>query len=123
MLFTRCLRTAKAMATPSNVEVPLPNSSKITSECFVANLAILAVSSISMKKVLLFYKRLSLAPIRVKILSTIESLQLLAGTKHPIYAIIAARQDILRTVDLPPMFEPVNSMILALLACSSFTEG
>ena len=49
------------------------------------------------------------APSRVKILSIGVSLKDLQGTKHPIYAKIAARQFYRRTVDFPPMFGPVTS--------------
>ncbi len=68
------------MATPSKVDVPLPSSSKIASEFLVPYLTMFKVSSISIKKVDFPSESLSLAPILVKILSTILKTALFAGT-------------------------------------------
>ena len=67
--------------------VPLPISSKIISERFVALFKIFAVSFISTMKVELPFASSSLAPTLLKILSTIPILQVFAGTKQPICAI------------------------------------
>lgn len=81
----------------------------MTKECSLAWSRIVLVSSNSTKKVDLFSKSLSLAPILVKTRSTIERLHFSAGTKHPIYAIIVAIQVYLKKVDFPPIFGPVTN--------------
>lgn len=90
------------------MDVPRPNSSIIINELLVPCLTALLVSSISIKKVDLPSTSLSLAPIRVNILSTIDNLHLEAGTKHPIYAKIGIIHVILSNVLFPPMFGPVS---------------
>lgn len=105
-------KTEAASAYPSNVDVPRPNSSNTANDFLVAYFRIYFVSSISTKKVLLFSKILSEAPIRVKILSNMVILQLQAGTKHPSWASIIIRAVCLKIVDLPPMFGPVTSRVV-----------
>jgi hypothetical protein len=77
-------RTAYAIEYPSKVDVPLPNSSTIANERFVACYKICLVSSISIKKVLLPSRILSDAPSLVKIRSTGVRIHFSAGTMHPI---------------------------------------
>ncbi len=104
------LTTADAIAQPSNVDVPRPSSSRITSERGVACASIDDVSFSSTKNVLcevsvVFYGRAnprvtsrgaqihtspermrSLAPTRVNTLSTTDIVQADAGTMAPICA-------------------------------------
>ena len=61
---------------------------------------------------------LSLAPTRVKILSTRPMCALSAGTKHPICAIRVMRAVCRSKADLPAMFGPVIMMI----CCSSVSR-
>lgn len=77
------LTTALAIEYPSNVDVPLPNSSITTRDLRVAYLSIVAVSSISTKKVDLPSRIRSEAPILVNTLSKSVILQDSAGTKQP----------------------------------------
>ena len=58
--------TAEAIATPSNVEVPRPNSSKITKEFELASCKMVEVSESSTKKVDWPSKMLSDAPMRLR---------------------------------------------------------
>ena len=95
------------MERPSSVLVPRPTSSMITRERSVALLRILAVSVISTRKVDSPFARLSLAPTRQKILSTMPIRAFFAGTKHPVWASRAMRAFCLRNVLLPAMFGPV----------------
>mmetsp|Transcript_3027 Transcript_3027/g.10132 ORF Transcript_3027/g.10132 Transcript_3027/m.10132 type:complete len:227 (+) Transcript_3027:1054-1734(+) len=97
-----------AIAIPSNVAVPLPSSSRITSERGVALLRMSDVSSSSTRKVDRPAMIASFAPTRVKIRSTGESEQHSAATQQPNCAISTVRQACLKTVDLPPMFGPVT---------------
>ena len=69
-LFTKYFNTECAIEYPSNVEVPRPNSSMITRLLDVARSSIALVSSNSTKKVDLFSRIRSDAPILVKIRST-----------------------------------------------------
>jgi len=82
-----CSATALAMLTPSNVEVPLPTSSRITRLSGVAFLSISETSLISTMNVLCPAVRSSEAPTLVKILSTTDIFAELAGTNEPICAI------------------------------------
>ena len=77
------------MAAPSNVAVPLPNSSKITNDFSVAFFRIEAVSSNSTMNVLWPSRILSDAPKRVKTRSTGCKVQDFALTKQPTCASIA----------------------------------
>ena len=104
-------KTAWAIAYPSKVDVPLPSSSSIIREFYVACLRISLVSSISTKKVDFYSSILSLAPSRVNILSVIVILSESAGTKLPIYASMTAMQVYLSKVDFPPMLGPVNKRV------------
>ena len=69
ILRARSLITPKAIDIPSNVEVPLPSSSIIIKDFYVASLIIVRAYYISMKKVDLPSESLSLAPILVNTLS------------------------------------------------------
>ena len=75
------------MLRPSKVDVPLPISSRIRRLLDVAFRKIFATSFISTMNVDCPLARSSDAPTRVKILSTMPMLALLAGTKQPICAI------------------------------------
>jgi hypothetical protein len=79
----RCSFTAHAIDTPSNVEVPRPTSSSTTSDRRVALARIAAVSRISTMNVDSPRARLSAAPTRVKIRSTMPTRADLAGTNEP----------------------------------------
>ena len=83
----------------------------MTRDSGVASSQIAFVSSSSTKNVDLFSRMRSLAPSRVKTRSTTVNLQDSAATKHPIYAIIAARQVWRRSVDFPPMLGPVINSV------------
>ena len=72
--------TDHAILRPSNVDVPLPISSRISRELFVAFFKILLTSVISTMKVERPLERSSDAPIRVKILSTRPIFAEVAGT-------------------------------------------
>ena len=102
-----CSITAQAMARPSKVLVPRPISSRIRRLLAVAFLRILATSVISTMKVLCPLARSSDAPTRVKILSTIPTTALSAGTKLPICAISTINAVWRMYVDLPAIFGPV----------------
>ena len=106
-LLTRSSTTAQAIASPSKVLVPRPISSRMTRLWCVALFKMLAVSFISTIKVDCALLRSSMAPTRVKILSTIPILALVAGTKLPICAIRTMRAVWRSTVDLPAMLGPV----------------
>jgi hypothetical protein len=81
---TKLLKTELAMEYPSNVEVPLPSSSRIARDLDVPYYKMFFVSSISTKNVLLPSKIRSEAPNRVKILSQGVNTNFSAGTKQPI---------------------------------------
>ena len=100
-------KTDCAIAKPSCVDVPLPNSSKITKDDSEALLIILEVSTISIMKVDIPFAKLSDAPIRVNILSKILKLAELAGTKHPIWFIKIIMAVCLKNVLLPAILGPV----------------
>jgi hypothetical protein len=93
----------------------------MTSEFLVAYSTIVFVSSNSTKNVLLFSRIRSLAPILVKTLSTMVSLQDSAGTKQPICAIIAAKHVYLKRVLLPPILGPVINKMFGFVS-SPFNE-
>lgn len=69
MISWRCSATDQAMDRPSNVAVPLPISSRMTSERSVALLMMREVSFISTMKVDCPFARSSLAPTRQKMRS------------------------------------------------------
>merc|ERR1719460_773556 len=93
---------------PSLVAVPLPNSSRTTSEWEVAWWSIELQSRSSVLQVLCPVRMESRAPMRTKMASTGVSSQEMAGTLAPIWARIVARQTCLMTVLLPPMLGPVR---------------
>ena len=74
------------MDIPSKVEVPRPISSRISRESFVAQRRMSDTSVISTIKVDCPAERSSLAPMRVKIRSTMPIWAWAAGTKLPIWA-------------------------------------
>ena len=86
-----CSATARAMLTPSNVEVPRPTSSRITRLSGVAFRSISDTSLISTMNVDCPAVRSSEAPTRVNILSTTDIFAESAGTKLPICAINTMR--------------------------------
>ena len=75
--------TAQAIESPSNVDVPLPISSKITKLFDVASFRIVATSIISTINVLCPILKSSDAPTLVNILSTTPISASCAGTKLP----------------------------------------
>jgi len=85
----------------------------------VAKSSIAFVSSNSTKKVDLFSKIRSDAPILVKIRSTGDIWQEEACTKQPIYAIMTVRHVYLSIVDFPPILGPVISR----QSCSSIVTS
>ena len=102
--------TAFAMEIPSNVDVPLPISSRMTRLFLVAFLSISATSFISTMNVDCPEVRSSDAPTRVNILSTTPIFAYSAGTKQPICAISTIIAVCRMNVDLPDMFGPVIIM-------------
>ena len=99
--------TARAMLIPSKVLVPRPTSSRMIRLFLVAYFKICATSFISTIKVLCPVARSSLAPTRVKILSTGQMLACRAGIKLPICVISVKSATWRIYVDLPAMFGPV----------------
>ena len=95
------------MERPSSVLVPRPTSSMITRERSVAERSMWAVSVISTRKVDSPRARLSLAPTRQKILSTIPMRALWQGTKLPVCARSAMSAFCLRKVLFPAILGPV----------------
>ena len=81
-----CSQIAQASARPSQVLVPRPTSSRITSERVVALLRMLAVSTISSMKVVRPAVSSSAAPTRVKMRSTRPMVADSAGMKLPAWA-------------------------------------
>jgi hypothetical protein len=75
-------------AIPSIVDVPLPSSSIIINAESVMFDSTYDISFISVKNVLILCSMSSLVPKRDKILSRIGIVACLAGTKHPIWAMI-----------------------------------
>ena len=106
---TSASETADAMAAPSLVAVPLPSSSRATSECRVTPRSIAAVSPSSTMNVDCPAPTSSLAPARTKTASAADIRNDAAGTSAPTCARIAARHVWRRSVDFPPMFGPVRS--------------
>ena len=103
----RYSETARAIARPSSVEVPRPTSSMITKERTVAARRIFAVSIISTRKVDSPFARLSLAPTRQKIRSTIPMRAFTAGIYEPVWARSTINAFCLKYVLLPAMLGPV----------------
>ena len=95
---------------PSYVLVPLPNSSMITKEFWVAFFKMDAVSNISIMKVDTPFNWESPAPTRHNIASTTATVASSHGTKHPICAIKHITPICLIYVDLPPILGPVIIM-------------
>ena len=93
--------------------MPRPISSRSTRLRAVAVCRIALVSLISTMNVDWPRTRLSLAPTRVKMRSTIPMRAALAGTKLPICAISTIRPICRKTVDLPAMFGPVRMIMRA----------
>ena len=75
-----CERTEDAIAIPSKVEVPLPNSSIIAKDLGVPFISTFFISYISMKNVLFPSSNRSDAPIFVNILSIVSQFEDHAGT-------------------------------------------
>ena len=99
------------MAIPSYVLVPLPISSRMTSERGVAWFRMAAVSTISTMKVDWPVVRSSCSPARVKIRSTTPMLADSAGTKLPVCAMRTITAAWRMYVDLPAMLGPVSRMM------------
>ena len=99
--------TARAIASPSNVLVPRPISSRMISDLLVAWFSIDAVSTISTMNVDCPRARSSCSPTRLKIRSTRPIDADSAGTKLPICAMSTSTATCLMYVDLPAMFGPV----------------
>mmetsp|Transcript_8659 Transcript_8659/g.28428 ORF Transcript_8659/g.28428 Transcript_8659/m.28428 type:complete len:246 (-) Transcript_8659:2202-2939(-) len=97
------------MAAPSQVAVPRPSSSRMTSDLADACLRIAAVSRSSTMNVDWPMRMRSDAPRRVKTRSTGLRRMALALTKQPACARIAETQTWRSNVDLPPMFGPDSS--------------
>lgn len=81
-----CSAIAQAIPNPSDVDVPLPNSSIIIKESGLAVFNIQLASSISLMKVLIPFVYTSLAPTLVIIASIIGTTAVVQGTKQPICA-------------------------------------
>mmetsp|Transcript_4869 Transcript_4869/g.12487 ORF Transcript_4869/g.12487 Transcript_4869/m.12487 type:complete len:388 (-) Transcript_4869:1385-2548(-) len=96
------------MAIPSNVAVPRPSSSRMTSESTVAPASTADVSSNSTRNVECPARILSFAPTRVKMASAGVNSAEAAGTWQPSCAITASRAVCRSNVDLPPMLGPVT---------------
>ena len=103
----RCEATAHAMAVPSAVAVPRPNSSSATSEFAVARRNMAPVSLNSTINVDCPPARLSFAPMRTNTASMAVISNFAAGTSAPTCAIIAAKHTCRKYVDFPPIFGPV----------------
>ena len=103
--------TALAIESPSNVDVPLPISSRMSRLRIVAFCKMVATSTISTMNVLCPYATSSDAPMRVKIRSVIAILADAAGTKLPICAISAINATWRIYVLLPAMFGPVMTIV------------
>lgn len=100
---------AQASPNPSYVDVPLPSSSMIINESFVADRRIIAVSSISAMNVDTPLSWLSPAPTRQRIESKMGSVASVHGTKHPAWAMSEMTPTWRMYVDFPPMFGPALS--------------
>ena len=111
--------TLTAIASPSKVLVPRPSSSMTIKLWLVACVRIVFVSSISQKNVDFPLIMLSLAPSRVNILSTGESVIDIEGTNVPIWASITASAIDLINVDFPPILGPLSKIDL----CKSTSLG
>ncbi len=101
---------AQARARPSKVEVPLPTSSRMSSERGVAWCRIRAHSAISTMKVLWPRARSSAAPTRVKSRSTTPMRARVAGTNDPVCANTAISATWRMAVLFPAMFGPVSTI-------------
>ncbi len=95
------------MLSPSNVLVPRPISSNISRLRLVALFSMPATSLISTINVLCPPERLSDAPMRVNILSTMVIAAFFAGTNEPMCAISVIIATCLKYVLLPAIFGPV----------------
>lgn len=100
------------MAVPSKVLVPLPNSSMRHRLFDVACVNANFISSHSTRKVDLDFSRSSYEPIREKILSNRGNLAYFAVTKHPIWPRITFIAIWRIKVDFPPIFGPLNKILL-----------
>ena len=108
-----------AIEMPSYVLVPRPSSSKSTSERGDMLFMMFADSLISTINVLSPIEILSLAPTRVKILSTTPMCALSAGTNEPICASNVMSAVWRSSADLPAIFGPVMMMICCESALSN----
>ena len=108
-----CKYSAKdqAILNPSNVLVPRPTSSSRMSDLGVALFRMFAASFISTRNVLSPAAKLSEAPTRVNILSTIPMVAASAGTKLPTWASKTIKPVWRRIILLPAIFGPVMIMI------------
>lgn len=102
-----CSAIAQAIPNPSEVDVPLPNSSIMINESALAVFNMQLASNISLMNVLTPLVWMSLAPTLVMIASTIGILAYEHGTYDPICANNTHMATYRIYVDLPPILGPV----------------